>query len=147
MNSESDGKLSNQQLIERNRKPLSAPPPQVTVECPSARECLARMERVLAEQHRINAMLCEIPTRKELAAMQKSLEQALEAMQPPAKKPAGRKSEKHSSNIWRKAGAWLWDHLPKPSLQWLIVIPLGGSVWLALFLMNHILTWLTQVLS
>ena len=130
MSSGSDGKLSNQQLVERNRKPLSAPPPQVTVECPNARKCLARKERVLAEQHRINAMLCEVPTRKELAAMQKSLEQALEAMQPPAKKPAGRKSEKHSSNIWRKAGAWLWDHLPKPSLQWLIVIPLGGAAWL-----------------
>ena len=147
MSSGSDGKLSNQQLIERNRKPLAAPPTQITVECPNARECFERMERILAEQHRINALLCELPTRKELTAMQASLERALEAMRPPAKKRAGRKSAKRSSINWWRVRQWLGDHLPKPSWGWLIVIPLGGSAWLALCLLNHITAWLTQALS
>ena len=148
MSSGSERRLSMDELKDRNRTPTSTPPPsRITVECPDARERLDAMERLLAEQRRTNELLSALPTREELAAIQKSLEQAIEAMQPPAKKPAGKKSAKRSSNIWRTVGAWLWDHLPKPSLQWLIVIPLGGSVWLALFLMNHILTWLTQVLS
>ena len=127
MSSGSDGKLSNQQLVERNRKPLSAPPTQITVECPDAKKCLERMEQILAEQHRINALLCELPTRKELAAMQ-----------PPAKKPAGRKNAKRSSINWRRVRQWLGDHLPKPSWGWLIVVPLGGSAWLAWLLLNRI---------
>ena len=147
MSSGSDGKLSNQQLVERNRKPLSAPPTQITVECPDAKKCLERMEQMLAEQHRINALLCELPTRKELEATRASLERALEAMRPPAKKQAGRKSAKRSSINWRRVRQWLWDHLPKPSWEWLIVIPLGGAAWLALRLLSHITAWLTQALS
>ena len=145
MSSGSDGKISNQQLVERNRRPLSAPP-QITVECPDARKCLERMEQILAEQHRINALLCELPTRKELAAMQASPERTLEAMRPPAKKPAGRRSAKRSSINWRKVRQWLGDHLPKPSWEWLIVVPLGGSAWLAWLLLNRIADSISSIM-
>ena len=131
MSSGSEQRLSMDELKDRNRTPTSAPPPtRITVECPDARERLDAMERLLAEQRRTNELLSALPTREELAAMQASLERALEATRPPAKKPAGRKSAKRSSNLLRTVGAWLWDHIPTPSWDWLIVIPLGGAAWL-----------------
>ena len=148
MSSGSDGKLSNQQLVERNRKPLSAPPQtQITVECPDAQERLNTIKRLLAEQRRTNELLSSLPTREDAAKLQATLERTLEAMRPPAKKPVGRKSAKRSSINWRRVRQWLWDHLPKPSWEWLIVIPLGGAAWLALCLLNRITAWLTQALS
>ena len=144
MSSESEQRLSMDELKDRNRTPISAPPQtppqptQATVECPNAKKCFERMERILAEQRRTSELLSALPTRKELAAMQASLERTLEAMQPPAKKPAGRKSAKRSSINWRRVRHWLWDHLPKPSWEWLIMIPLGGSAWLAWLLLNRI---------
>lgn len=100
------------------------------MECPDARERLDAIERLLAEQRRTNELLSALPTREELAAMQASLERTLEATRFPAKKPAGRKSAKRSSNIWRAIGAWLRDRLSAPSWEWLIVLPLGGAAWL-----------------
>ena len=129
MSSGSDGKLSNQQLVERNRRPLSAPP-QITVECPDAGERVELIRHLLAEQRRTNELLSTLPTREDAAAMQASLDRMLEAMQHPTKKPAGRKREKRSSTIWPKVMDWLWIHRPGLTWEWLLLLPLGGAAWL-----------------
>ena len=67
----------------------------------------------------------------------------LEASQP---KPAGKESAMRSSNSWRKVRDWLWDHLPRPTLEWLIVIPLGGAAWLLWRLANHFADLVEQVM-
>ena len=130
MSSGSDGKLSNQQLVERNRKPLAAPPTQITVECPDAGERVELIRCLLSEQRRTNDLLSSLPTREDATKLQATLERALEAMQPPAKKPAGRKSAKRSSINWRRVRDWLWIHRPRLTWEWLLLLPLGGAAWL-----------------
>lgn len=129
MNSESGGRLSMDELKDRNRTPTASP--QLIVECTEQIELL---ERLLVEQRRTNELLSTLSTKEDTARLQATLNRMLEASQP---KPAGRGSAKHSSGRRRKIGDWLWIHLPRPSLEWLIVIPLGGAAWLIWRLANH----------
>ena len=140
-----------QELLDRNRKPISSspqaiqPPTHITVECPVSREQLEAMDRILAELRRMNALLSELPTREDAAAIQKTLDRMLEAARPPAK-PAGRKSEKRSARIWPAVRDWLADRLPTPSWTWLAAIPLGGAVFLAWYCANLLLDGVAQIL-
>ena len=152
MSSESGRELSMHELLDRNRKPVSnppqtlQPPTHITVECPASREQLEVMDRMLVELRRMNALLSELPTREDAAAMQKTLERMLEAAQPPAK-PAGRKSANRSSRIWPAVRDWLADRLPTPSWTWLAAIPLGGAVFLAWYCANLLMNGVSQILS
>ena len=140
-----------QELLDRNRRPISNPPqaPQppthITVECPVSRERLEAMDTILAELRRMNALLSELPTRENAAAMLKTLDRMLETAQPPAK-PAGRKSAKRSARIWPTVRDWLADRLPTPSWTWLAVIPLGGAVFLAWYCANLLINGVSQIL-
>lgn len=140
-----------QELLDRNRRPISSPPqmPQppthITVECPTSREQLEAMDRMLTELRKMNTLLSELPTREDAAAMQKTLDRMLEAAQPPAK-PAGKRSAKRSARIWPAVRDWLADRLPTPSWTWLAVIPLGGAMYLAWYCANLLLDGVAQIL-
>ena len=148
MNSTSERNLSLAELKELNRRDLSAASEgetQITVECPTSREQLEAMDSMLAELRRMNALLSELPTREDAAAMQTTLERMLEAAQPPAK-PDGRKSARRSARIWPAVRDWLADRLPTPSWTWLAVIPLGGAVFLAWYCANLLMNGVSQIL-
>ena len=148
MNSTSERNLSLDELKDLNRRDLStasAGETHITVECPASREQLEAMDRMLAELRRMNTLLSELPTRENAAAMLKTLEQVLEAAQPPAK-PVGRKSAKRSARIWPAVRDWLTDRLPTPSWTWLAVIPLGGAAFLAWYCANLLLDGISQML-
>ena len=139
MNLESGGRLSMDELKDRNRMPTVSP--QIIVECTEQVELL---ERLLAEQRRTNELLSALPTKEDTARLQASLNRMLE---PEQSKQAGSRSARRSSDRWRRVRNWLWDHLPRPSLEWLIVIPLGGTAWLLWRLANHFAELVEQVLS
>ena len=147
MNSTSERNLSLDELKELNRRDLSAASEgetHITVECP--REQLEVMDTILAELRRMNALLSDLPTREDAAAIQKTLDRMLEAAQPPAK-PAGRKSANRSSRIWPVVRDWLAGRLPTPSWTWLAVIPLGGAMYLAWYCANLLLDGVARILS
>ena len=146
MNLTSERNLSLDELKDLNRRDLStvsAGETHITVECP--REQLEVMDRMLTELRRMNALLSELPTREDAAAIQKTLDRMLEAAQPPAK-PAGRKSAKRSARIWPAVRDWLADRLPTPSWTWLAVIPLGGAMYLAWYCANLLLDGVARIL-